>query len=152
MNSSPCVTVVSPGQGKVLHAFGETVRILIDGAASGGVLTQWIEETPPGGGPPPHFHLNEDECFVVLEGSASFYDDATKCWTEAGPGGSAFMPRGSVHAFKNTGTGTLKLLITTTPSGFETFFARCAEVFAQAGPPDMARIIAIGEEHGIHFA
>jgi hypothetical protein len=43
------------------------------------------------------------------------------------------------------------MLLTTTPSGFEIFFARCAEVFAQPGEPDMPRIIAISAEHGIEF-
>jgi mannose-6-phosphate isomerase-like protein (cupin superfamily) len=32
----------------------------------------WIEITPPGGGPPPHYHLNEDETFHVLEGRIAF--------------------------------------------------------------------------------
>ena len=31
---------------------------------------------------------------------------------------------------------------------FETFYARCAEVFAAPGPPDFARIGAISREHG----
>jgi hypothetical protein len=39
----------------------------------------------------------------------------------------------------------------TTPSGFEKFFARCAEEFAKPGGPNMPRIIEIGVEHGIHF-
>jgi hypothetical protein len=39
----------------------------------------------------------------------------------------------------------------TTPSGFEKFFARCAEEFAKTDNPDMSRIIEIGREHGIHF-
>jgi hypothetical protein len=43
------------------------------------------------------------------------------------------------------------MLIMTTPSGFEKFFARCAEEFAKPGGPDMSRIAKIGEEHGIHF-
>jgi hypothetical protein len=37
-------------------------------------------------------------------------------------------------------------------SGFEKFFARCAEEFAKPGePPEMERLIEIGAEHGIHF-
>jgi hypothetical protein len=43
------------------------------------------------------------------------------------------------------------MLLTPTPSGFEKFFARCAEEFAKAGGPDMSRIVEIGVEHGIHF-
>jgi hypothetical protein len=39
----------------------------------------------------------------------------------------------------------------TTPSGFEKFFARCAEEFAKPGGTDISRINEIGIEHGIHF-
>jgi len=43
------------------------------------------------------------------------------------------------------------MLIHTAPSGFETFFARCAEEFAKPNPPDMSRIVEISAEHGIHY-
>lgn len=148
----PNPIVLTPaGAGRVLEAFGERVTLLVEGADSGGVCTQWIEETPPGGGPPPHFHLNEDEWFFVMDGLVSFFDGRIEKWTELGPGGSAFMPRGAVHTFKNTGDTTSRMLITTSPAGFETFFARCAEVFAKPGAPDFQRILAIGAEHGIRF-
>ena len=151
MSFSDPILLTPPGHGQVLRAFGEDVTILVDGKKTGGACTQWLEITPPGGGPPPHYHRHEDECFFVIEGTVSFFDGRTNAWTTGGPGWSAFMPRGSVHTFKNTGGCAAKMLITTTPSGFETYFARCAEVFAQAGAPDMARIMAISAEHGIHF-
>ncbi len=52
---------------------------------------------------------------------------------------------------QNIGDQPSHMLIATMPSGFETFFARCTEEFAKPGGPDMARIIEIGVEHGIHF-
>lgn len=70
---------------------------------------------------------------------------------EVGPGGTVFMPRGVVHTFKNVGDEPSRMLVMTTPSGFEKFFARCSEEFAKPGGPDMSRIIEIGVEHGIHF-
>ena len=133
----------------VLHAFGEEVTIHLDGERTGGKLTMWTEITPPGGGPPPHYHLNEDEAFRVLEGRVAFLIDGD--WRELGPGGAAFMQRGVVHTFKNVGDQPSRMLLTTTPSGFEKFFARCAEEFAKPGGPETARIIEIGIEHGIHF-
>lgn len=150
MISNP-IGLTPAGAGRVMHAFGEEVVILMDGQKSGGACTQWIERTPPGGGPPPHRHRNEDELFHVLSGRYSFFDGQSGRWTEALPGASAFMPRGSVHTFKNIGIEYGTMLVSTTPAGFETFFGRCAEVFAQPGPPDMARIVAIAGEHGIEF-
>jgi hypothetical protein len=43
------------------------------------------------------------------------------------------------------------MLISTTPAGFDVFFARCAEEFAKPGGPDMPHVMDIAAEHGIHF-
>lgn len=149
MPISRVATVVPTGQGRVLRAFGEEVHLLLTGEETGGSQTLWTELTPPGGGPPPHYHVHEDETLFVLEGQVSFFRDDR--WQEVAPGSVAYMPRGVVHTFKNVGSGPLRMLVSTSPSGFERFFARCAEAFAQAGGPDMERIVAIGVEHGIHF-
>lgn len=143
------VTIQPAGQGMVVRAFGDTVTFLLRAEQTQGRFTLFLDETPPGGGPPPHFHLNEDELFYVLEGSACFYADGK--WAEVKPGGVVYAPRGSIHTFKNAGGTPLRLLIRTSPSGFETFFTRCAEEFRQPGPPDMERILQIGAQHGIHF-
>jgi len=110
----------------------------------------WTEITPPGGGPPPHYHVNEEELFYVISGRVGFL--ANDNWHEVGAGGTAFMPCGLVHTFKNVGDQPSSMLVMTMPSGIEKFFARCAEEFAKAGePPEMQRLFEIGVEHGIHF-
>ena len=141
--------IAPPGQGRVVRAFGEEVEFVLTGEQTGDRFTQWIETTPPGIGPPPHYHTLEDENFYVIEGSVEFFHGGN--WTAAAPGTSVFMPKGEVHAFRNSGSTPLKMLITTVPSGFETFFTRCAEEFAKAGEPDMGRITEIAAKHGIHF-
>jgi mannose-6-phosphate isomerase-like protein (cupin superfamily) len=141
--------IVRRDDARVLHAFGEEVAILLDGEGTPGKLTMWTEITPPGGGPPPHYHVNEDETFHVLEGGVAFLSDGN--WHEVGPGGSAFMPRSTDHTFKNVGEQPSRMVTAATPQGFENFFACCAEEFAEAGGPDMSRIMEIGVEHGIHF-
>jgi quercetin dioxygenase-like cupin family protein len=139
----------APAKGGRYAPFGDEIVIHLDGQDTDGMLTMWTGTLPPDGGPPPHYHLNEDEAFRVLEGQVAFLVNGE--WREVGPGGSAFMPRGVVHTFKNVGDRPSRVLIMTTPSGFETFFARCAEEFAKPGGPNMPRIIEIGVEHGIHF-
>ncbi|MCF7788183.1 MAG: cupin domain-containing protein [Prosthecobacter sp.] len=141
--------ITQPGQGKGMSVFGDEVEFVITGAQSGGRFTQWIETTHPGGGPPPHYHTREDENFYVIEGSAEFFQGGK--WTAVVPGTAVFMPKGEVHAFRNAGETPLKMLITTVPSGFETFFDRCAVEFAKAEGPDMTRLVEIAGEHGIHF-
>lgn len=141
--------IVAPEKGRVLEAFGEEITILLSGEQTGGRQTMWLETTPPEGGPPLHFHINDDETFHVLEGRVAFFQNSE--WHEVGPGGSAFVPRGELHTFKNVGDQPSRMLLSTAPAGFEVFFSRCAEEWAKPGGPDMARIFAIAAEHGIHF-
>jgi quercetin dioxygenase-like cupin family protein len=142
--------LILAGQGRQIHAFGDEFTFLLEGIHTGGKCTVFLEVTAPGGGPPPHYHVEQEEWFYVMEGRVAFLVDGA--WKEAGAGASAFIPRGAVHSFKNVGDQPLHMMVTVSPSGFETFMTRCSEVFAQAGPPDMNRLIAIAGEHGIHFA
>lgn len=146
---TPSLAVVLPDQARKLEAFGTTIYVHFGGEQTGGRYTLFTEITPPGGGPPPHYHTEEDEWFVPLEGRVEFFLNGA--WEEVPMGTVVFIPRNTVHTFRNCGEAPLKMLIHTSPSGFETFFERCAAVFAKPGPPDMARISEIGAEHGIHF-
>lgn len=141
--------VVPADAGRVVHAFGEEVVFHLTGEETNGQLCLWSEKVPPGGGPPPHVHLNEDEWFVVREGRFEFLVEGQ--WQEVLPGGSVFIPRQAVHTFRNSGQEPGLLLVSTSPAGFETFFMRCAEVFQSPQGPDMERITAIAAEHGIRF-
>lgn len=149
MNAPLLPTIVPRSEGPVLRAFGEEVVVQLSGEQTGGRVVVWTETTPPGFGPPPHSHDNEDEWFHVEEGRVAFFHAGE--WRELGPGGSVFMPRKSVHAFKNVGDTPSRMRISASPAGFETFFARCAEEFAKPGEPNMPRIFEICAEHGIHF-
>ena len=141
--------IIRQDEARVFRAFGEQVIIHLDGEPTAGKLTMWTEITPLGGRPPPHYHLNEDETFHVIEGWVAFFLNGE--WNEVGSGETAFMPRRIVHTFKNVGDQPSRMLNMTTPSGFEKSFARCADEFAKPGEPDMSRIVEIGVEHGIHF-
>ncbi len=142
------VTVMA-GQSQVMRAFGEEVHIHLGTEQTGGKFTLFTNITPPGGGPPPHYHDAEDETFFVLEGRAEFFQDG--CWTEVPAGTVIYMPKGVLHTFRNPGDKPLKQLITTSPSGFEKFFAAAEAEFARPGGPDMERILSLSAQHGIHF-
>jgi quercetin dioxygenase-like cupin family protein len=147
---SPLATaVVLPEAEKILRAFGDEVLIHLGGAETGGKYTVFTSITPPGGGPPPHYHNNEDEWFCPLEGRVEFFLEGS--WKEVPVGTLVFVPRSTIHTFRNCGDKPAKILTQTTPSGFETFFKRCAAEFANSVPPNMERIIEISAEHGIHY-
>jgi quercetin dioxygenase-like cupin family protein len=112
-------------------------------------LVVMSESTPPGGGPPLHVHSNEDEIFLVVEGRISYFADGN--WTEVEVGGAVFLPKGVAHYYRNIGDTPSRHWIITTPSGFEKFFAHCAEEFAKPAGPNMDRVVEISREHGIEF-
>jgi oxalate decarboxylase/phosphoglucose isomerase-like protein (cupin superfamily) len=105
--------------------------------------------TPPGGGPPPHYHLKEDECFILQEGRVSFLVNGA--WREVEEGTVLFQPRNSVHTYKNVGDKPCRMLVYASPAGFETFFARCEEEFSRPGGADKGRIVEISAEFGIYY-
>jgi quercetin dioxygenase-like cupin family protein len=141
--------LIPPGSGEVLRAFGDELTVKLGAAQTGGAFALCEDVTPPGGGPPLHFHLHEDELFIVQEGTVEFW--LNDVWHPLATGGVAFAPRGKVHTFRNVGETPCKQWILTTPAGFETFFARCGAEFARPAGPEMKRIFEISSEHGIHF-
>ena len=147
MNTPSKPAIVQPGGGTDLHAFGDVVSVMLGGEQTSGTLTVAFDVTPPGGGPPPHVHGNEDELFLVVEGQLSYFVEGQ--WTEVGAGGAVYLPRGTTHCYRNVGATPSRQWILTTPSGFERFFARCANEFAKPGGPDMQQIVAIHQDHGI---
>jgi len=102
---------------------------------------------PPGGGPPLHTHANEDEHFTVVEGEMTFYIDGRVETVAAG--GSAFVPRGVPHCFKNRSSRQARVLVLFTPGDIEGFFDYGLPVDGMR-PPD-ARLIDRIAELGPHY-
>ena len=136
-------------QSRIIHAFGDEVHVHLGAAETNGAFAMFTAITPPGGGPPPHWHDNEDEWFHVLDGTVSFLVDGN--WIDVEAGGSVLTPRGQVHAFKNNTASATRMLVHAYPAGFEDFFQKAADEFALPEGPNMERVIAIAEARGIHF-
>lgn len=136
-------------QDRVFRALGDELRFHATGAETGGSHTLFTVVTAPGGGPPPHVHARESETFHVLEGKVEFFLDGK--WTEVPAGATVFMPIGSFHTFRNTGSAPSRMLVCAAPSGFEVFFAELSAESERPGGPDMARIMAISAAHGISY-
>ena len=134
-------------EGCTLHAFGHTVVVLFGGEQTGEKFTAFLNISPPGCGPGPHYHDREDEWFYIVEGQVSFLMNGT--WVDLFPGDCVYSPRGSVHAFKNKTDQPSRVFMNIAPAGFEQFFAEVAEEWAQP-EPDMSRIKAISDKYGIH--
>ena len=142
-------TILRPGDGKRVRAFGNEIEFKLSTEQTGGSFTLGLATVPAGRGAPPHVHLVEDELFLILEGEYRFTVDGESA--VVGPGGVVFLPRGTPHTFQVVGPTPGKHWVMNTPSGFDRYFERAAEVFAAPGPPDFARLAAISAEHGYAF-
>ena len=145
--AAPLARSVAAGQGKTVQVIGDRVTFKALAAETGGAYSLFETVTAPAGGTPPHFQRYEEESFYILEGSYAF--QVGNETLELGPGGYAFVPRGTVHAFTNSGTEPARMLILVTPGGIhENFFAEMGEL---TGPPDVGTIIAIAAKYGIEI-
>lgn len=79
-----------------------TLKILLTGADTGGAQAIFEDIVQPGVGPPRHIHHDQDETFFFLEGE--FDVEVAGALYHMRRGDVAFIPRGTVHAFKNVGS------------------------------------------------
>src|SRR3954462_15108176 len=130
------------GSGPAFWGPGDSYRFLITGAETGGAYFAMEAIVPPGGGPPPHIHRNEDETFYVVEGRCGIL--LGEEWITAGAGDFVNVPRGTVHRFPNQGTEAMRMILTFTPAGIERFFEETLEqtLDAPADIPDNVEAIA----------
>lgn len=125
----------------VLSGEGETVRGPAGGPATfkaraketNGTLTALENVIGPGEGPPLHVHVREDEMYYVIGGRVHFLAGNQRF--DAPTGSFMFIPRGTPHCFRNTGTEPAHLLVVFTPSGMERFFEAMAQL--PPGPPSV---------------
>lgn len=105
---------------------GDLYEIKLTAADTNGSLGMVLASVPPGGGPPPHTHMNSDETFFLLDGQLEFLDgDQT---FSAGPGDAVFLPRTRLHRFHNVGLRPAKMLFMYSPAGVEQLFVEAGEV------------------------
>lgn len=110
-----------PANGGVTKWFsGDVYSVKLTAQQTRGSLGVIEASVPPGGGPVPHTHADQDETFYLLSGELEFLDgDKTFI---AGPGDLVFCPRAIPHRFKNVGLHTAKMLFFYTPGGSEGLF------------------------------
>ena len=53
--------LIRANKGRTLHAFGHAIVVLLDGKQTGEKFTAFLNISPPGCGPGPHYHEREDE-------------------------------------------------------------------------------------------
>ena len=129
-----------------LLRFGEvTILVRASGESTGGALSVF-EEVPPMVDTPRHVHSKDDELFHVLEGEHVI--EVGDQEFRAGPGATVFAPRGVPHAQRRVVAGEGRLLVVTTPGGFDGFFRELAAADA-AGTLGPDAYASASEKYGI---
>lgn len=131
---------------KSFPVLGDHVDMLITQDMTGGASATLLETSPPGGGPPPHKHEHEDETFFVVEGEYELLVDGE--WVKGYPGDAFYRARGTVHAFRNSGTTTGKILVMVQPGAFQNYLE---EISPLSVPGDLGKLIEISNRYGIMF-
>ena len=144
---------VAAGEGERIWIVTDTMSLKATAETTGGNLALLENLTSPGGGPPPHIHTREDEFFYVLDGS--FEVRIGDHVHAVGPGGFAYVPRGTVHNFRNTAETPSRILVGFTPGGMEGFFRESGRPATDDGPAppvdedEIARTMAAAPRYGV---
>ena len=128
------------------------LKFLVDEGSSGGQAVVF-EMTVPAGArvPAPHYHRDVDEVFYGLDGALTV--TVAGVAREVAPGQAVFIPRGAVHGFENRSAGPTRSLSVLTPGAIgRAYFQELAAVVNADGPPDLARVKATMERHGLVVA
>ena len=152
------VVRVGPAEGWAARMPGvRLVTLKVSGDRTGGAYSLFEVAVGPGGGEGPHVQHREDECFYVLEGRFGFVVEGEEI--EAGPGSLVYVPKGNLHAFRNAGETTGRMLVSQTPGGaYERFVEEVGEPAtgetttpAKDDPPEAGRLAAAGAEYSVEM-
>jgi Cupin domain len=123
-----------------------SVYVFVDRKMSGGAVTVLVSDVPPGGGPPPHTHTEEDETFTALEGEFELlvegsgwgFQWACRC----------LRREGIAILFAMPGSTNGRLQIVVAPGGLEEFLVQLSKFSPATQMPEMMELAG---RYGITF-
>jgi quercetin dioxygenase-like cupin family protein len=120
------------------------IKCLISGEQTEGKVAVYEELVPPGCGPPRHTHRDQLEVFHVIEGSIRFEVNGNSFEQRAG--GTAVVPAGAVHAFRNIGAAPAVIRFELLPAGGS------EEAFGLMVRGEVGDVGAFFEKYGMNLA
>jgi len=108
------VVVVEPGQGQRVGNVEFLAR-----TADTPHFNMGIVALEPGQGVERHVHQDEDDSFLVLDGTLSVIVGDDDRELAAGPGTFVLIPDGTAHAIVNRGPEDVRMLNVHAPGGFD---------------------------------
>lgn len=137
--------IVRAGEAPVLDVLGDRTQVLLTAKETGGRYTLVRTEGPVDSGPPLHIHENEDELFLIEEGSIEFTLGHEKIVAHSGD--VVWAPRGSTHTFRRLTDGA-RMVVFMTPGGMDNFFFDCDKL-AATGDFSPQSVIELCAQYGI---
>lgn len=157
LSAHPTKPIFRPtGTGPAVWGPGDLYTYLATGEETNNLFFQFEAVVPAGGGPPPHIHGREDESFYVVSGSLEMQLGDSILMAKAGD--YVYIPRGTVHGFKNVGDSTAIQFVTVAPAGMEHYFNEVFPVVTDrnAAPPPptealIQKLIEVAPKYGLEF-
>jgi quercetin dioxygenase-like cupin family protein len=144
---------VPSGEGITKWFSGDVYTVKLRAEQTDGALGLIEATVPPGSGPVPHAHAEQDETFYVLSGELEFLQ-GERTFT-ARTGDLVFCPRRIRHGFHNSGLHSARTIFFYTPGGTEQTFIEGGDepekgVPVQPWGPERLddRFMEILEKHG----
>jgi quercetin dioxygenase-like cupin family protein len=139
--------LVPPSAGEALNVLGSHLLARLTSEDTGGAYALFEQLDEAGPGVPRHVHTREDEVFHVLAGEleVTVGDQVLR----AGPGTTAFLPRGVPHGYRVVGAGQTHFLIAVYPAGIERMFRELDQLTRSGGEP--SQVPGICARYGIRF-
>jgi quercetin dioxygenase-like cupin family protein len=144
-----------PGEGEAIWMLNSLYEVRASSDETGGQLSAMELTIPAGMGPPPHVHEGGESVYV-LEGQVRYHIAGET--HEGGPGTFFYVPAGTEENFEPADGNTVRLLVIYTPGGMDKFFSEAGEPAQRRevpppsdAPPDLERLGAIAEKHGLQL-
>jgi quercetin dioxygenase-like cupin family protein len=141
-----------PDDGHWIWWLGGALRYLTLGAETRGRYVANVGGLAAGGGPAPHVHSREIECFYLVDGGPVAFTAGNQQVTVGARGFVALCP-GTAHRFRAEGDGTIFLFCA--PAGFDAFQLEAGEPIPDVSDPrpvtdeDKARVAATAARYGV---
>jgi quercetin dioxygenase-like cupin family protein len=144
---------VTAGEPERIWFLGGLVTVHIP--ADAGLGFSLVESVVPQGEQPPlHLHRQDDEGFYLLEGKLTLWVGRDRIELE--PGQFALAPHGVPHTYRVESEEGARWLVTSSDASFDRFVRAYGEPAREnrlpdPAPPDVERLAALAEEHGIEI-
>lgn len=149
--SSPAVVVETDAE--AFWFLGALARIRVSMDATGNQFDMVELLHPQGYASPLHSHQDDNEVFLVLEGTMRAVCDDAELVARAGD--TLWLPKGTVHGYAASGDEPLRMIAMTIPGNFSGFVREAGTPAARLELPpadlpiDFDKVVEIAAKYGI---